>query len=391
VVAQSACAAPTGPAVPPAVTGGDAALSSEQPGPAPGSAPTICWIGTSGNAALGARVIALDELVITFSDQNEVVAFPSDGAEVWRIPLGQPGQGLPGGLATDGHLVFAAAPVGLVALDPSDGSEAWEIAVQQRAVTGATGARDPAWADGRVFVVLDSALEGRALDRSLMAVDAEGGAELWRVTLDPTLPAGPVSADADTVVVWDGYGTLYAFEPEDGSQRWQLTVEQLGSPPEAQVSLGDDTLVTSLVGSGVIALSIADGALRWTFDPASGVTAAVTLQDERVYVNGVTELYALDAGDGSLLWSAPIQPVPPPFAYRPVPAVADDLVILGTTDVDTAAELIAFDTSDGSERWRTEVEIFGALLSPIVTGGRVYAPAFDVNGEGGLYAFGLAE
>lgn len=388
VHAQTACAAPTAPADPPAVTGGDSALNSLQPGPAPDGAPITCWVGASGNAVLGIRAIALGDLVVTFSDQNEVVAFPPDGSETWRVPLGEPGRGLPGGLDTDGRYVFAAATVGLVALDPADGSQAWSIPVQQQAVSGATGAHTPAVVGSHVYAVLNSSADGRSIERSLVAADAETGAEAWRVTLDPTLPAGPVSASSDTVVVWDGRGTLFALAPEDGSERWQLTVEDLGLPPESQASLDADMLVTSLVGGLVVALSIEDGSRLWEFEPPSGMTAAVTLQGDRVFVNGVTELYALDSADGALVWSAPVQPVPPPFEYRPVPAVTEGLVILGTSDVDIAAGLIAFDASDGSEQWRTEVEIFGALLSPIVSGGRVYAPAFDVNGEGGLYAFG---
>lgn len=392
VQAQTTCAPPTAPADPPAVTGGDSALNSLQPGPAPESAPVACWVGASGNAVLGIRAIALGDLVVTFSDQNEVVAFPRDGSETWRVPLGEPGRGLPGGLDTDGQLVYAAAPIGLVALDPADGSQAWSIPVQQQAVSGATGARTPAVVGDQVYAVLDSAVgSSGTIERSLIAAEATSGAEVWRFTLDPTLPAGAVSANADVVVVWDGRGTLFAIEPEDGGVRWQLPVEDLGLPPESQASLDADTLVTSLVGGLVVALSTEDGSRLWEFDPPSGETAAVTLQGSRVIVNGVTELYALDANDGSLQWSAPVQPTPPPFEYEPVPAVTDELVVLGTTDVDTAAELIAFDLDDGSERWRTEVEIFGALLSPIVTGGRVYAPAFDVNGAGGLYAFGSPE
>ena len=34
-----------------------------------------------------------------------------------------------------------------------------------------------------------------AIERSLIAADSATGAEIWRVTLDPTLPAGPVEYD----------------------------------------------------------------------------------------------------------------------------------------------------------------------------------------------------
>ena len=388
VSAQTACAEPTGPADPPAVTGGNGALSAPQPGPAPMQAPQLCWVGATGNAVLGIRAVALGDRVVTFSDQNEVVAFPPDGAEVFRVPLGEPGQGTPGGLYTDGELVFAAATIGLVALDPADGSEVWSIPVDQRPIAGSTGAETPVAVGGFVYAVLNSAAGADNVDRWLIAVNAASGEENWRVSLDPTLPAGPVSADEERVTVWDGRGTLFMFDAADGTELWQVPVEDLGLPPAAQSTMADGTIVTALAGGEVAALSTEDGSERWRFVPPSGFASSVTIGGGSVYVDGETELYALDASDGSSLWTAAIQDVPAPFGYQPVPAVVDDLVILGTSDVDANAALVGYDAADGSERWRSPVEVFGAILSPIVTGGRVYAPVFDINLEGGLYAFG---
>lgn len=43
--AQGRCESPRSPADPPAVTGGNGALSAPQPGPAPTATPVMCWTG----------------------------------------------------------------------------------------------------------------------------------------------------------------------------------------------------------------------------------------------------------------------------------------------------------------------------------------------------------
>jgi hypothetical protein len=66
----------------------------------------------------------------------------------------------------------------------------------------------------------------------------------------------------------------------------------------------------------------------------------------------------------------------------------DDRVIAGTTDINVAPAIVAFDALDGHEHWRAELEERGALLSPVVAGGRIYAFSWSLEGAGGLIAFG---
>lgn len=152
--------------------------------------------------------------------------------------------------------------------------------------------------------------------------------------------------------------------------------------------MADGWVATILAGGEVIVLSAGDGSCLWSSIPAPGLAAAVTLQDDTLFVNGVTQLYALDAATGEQRWRTAIQKSPAPFAYQPVPAVVEGLAILGTSDVSAEAELIAWDMESGEVAWRVATGIFGAILSPIVSGGRVYAAALDIDQKGGLFAFG---
>lgn len=388
VAAQAACADPTGPADRPAVTGGDMALAAPQPGPAPAATPVVCWRGASGDAILGARVVVVGELAITLSSDGELVAFPPDGDEVFRVPVTGFTSTLPGGHTTDGERVYVGVPDGVVALEVADGSEVWRVPIETTNIAAGTGAGRPAVVDGRVFVVTSGPGSGRSVERALVALDATDGTELWRQPLAAELPAGPIAADSERIVVWDGGGTVRAYEPATGAELWATGIDVLGIVPAGLVAMADGFVATILAGGDVVVLAADDGRMVWRTTPDPAVPEAVTIIDGTLLVNAVTTLSAYDVATGEARWSARIQDGAGPFLYEPVPAVVDGLIILGTDDVSSEAELVAWDLASGEERWRVATTIFGAILSPVVSGGRVYAPAFDVNQEGGLLAFG---
>jgi outer membrane protein assembly factor BamB len=65
-------------------------------------------------------------------------------------------------------------------------------------------------------------------------------------------------------------------------------------------------------------------------------------------------------------------------------------VILGTSDINNPAALIAFDALTGAQVWRTDLpDMYGAIFSPIVLDGRIYAPSFNLVSDGGVLAFGM--
>lgn len=386
--AQDACQPVSQTTDVPALAGGDAALNATQPGPAPSGTVIQCWTGAAGNAVIGGRAVAMGEVVSTLGADNIVVAFDTSGTEVWRTPIGEPGRGLPGGLTAAADLFVAASPTGLYGLSPSDGSTAWHLPLDQARVSAETGWADPVGVGAVIYAVLNEAVDNN-IERWLVSIDATSGAELWRTSINATLPAGPPSADDATVAVWDGDGSIRVYDAA-GDARWTVDIDSLGIAPAGPMSMSDELLVAILATGELVGLSLEDGAQVWQFAPEAPFTAAASLVADTLYVNAETVLYAVDATSGELIWQADVQPQPSPFEYRPIPALSDGLVIIGTTEVDTNAAMVAFDAASGAEQWRTPVSIFGAILSPVVSGGRIYAPAFDINQEGGLLAFGDA-
>jgi outer membrane protein assembly factor BamB len=349
----------------------------------------VCWTGASGNAVLGTRAIAVGNLILTLTDTGDAIAFAQDGSEAWRINLASVGEGLLGGLATDGSLVFVGTPTGLVALSATDGSTAWTYTIDPGPQRAAAGVFSPVLAGDGVAALVYTSENRRSVTRRLVSLDRATGTETWSQDIFGDIPAGPLSADDRSIAVAEGDGSIVLRNVADGSEQLRVQVGDLGALAATPIALTRDDFVVGLNTGVVTARFREDGTQRWTMTPASGRVAAVTVNGTYAFINGVTALYSLDAASGTQVWEAPIQDAPPPFAYQTIPAVVDGSVIVGTTDVNGPGALLAFDALSGEPRWRTEVGLFGAIFSPIVSGEWIYAPSFDLVGSGGLLAFGM--
>ncbi|USZ70770.1 PQQ-binding-like beta-propeller repeat protein [Natronosalvus halobius] len=116
--------------------------------------------------------------------------------------------------------------------------------------------------------------------------------------------------------------------------------------------------------------------VAWEYDQGGDIAVV----DGRVYVcttvsEGLPEVHALDAADGSVQWVSEELPV------DETPAVAGDTVYVG------GEQLSALDAADGSVRWTREFEVDDPTVSsPTVIYGRVYTVA-----NGTLYALDPAD
>jgi outer membrane protein assembly factor BamB len=397
--AQEATAcAPAAVASGSAMPGGDATLSAAQPGPAPAGLPAICWAGAPDAIQVPGAMLVGD-VVVTATINGDVEALRvSDGADAWVTRVDSSFGGV-GGITVDDATVYAGGPEGLNALDAATGAERWLFPVDAGPLATGMGAITPV-VSGDLLVMAqftsswDDATVDFVIDRSLVAVATGTGAERWRTPLFAEEPPGTPSTDGTLVAIADGDGRLRVLDATTGADVWQLSPDALGSAPASRIAIAGDRLITGLRNGEIVALSAADGSELWRTASTSFTVAALTVVDGGLYVNGFTQLQALDVATGSLLWDASIQLGAPPLGFQPIPAVVDGQVILGTTELYEAASLVSWDAADGTESWRLTSTDLGAILSPVVAGGRVYAPAFGLYGSGvsgGLVAFGTAE
>lgn len=232
---------------------------------------------------------------------------------------------------------------------------------------------------------------------------------------------------------------LYAIEPEDGQIRWTFSIvydpeDDVYFPSSSSPAVGaDGTVYITTLGGGLLALNsefqlqwinwtsgfysqtpstpvigedgtiyvgTSDGYMvavapggrtKWAFHTGTIVNSSAGFgADGTVYVNGRSRMHALNP-DGSLRWtSMPYGPSWVPSASSPVVGADGTVYATGQwyNGGGMLSALLAFDPTNGSERWRHPVGI--QFSAPAVAqDGTVYVTSWDrklnaVNPDGSL-------
>jgi outer membrane protein assembly factor BamB len=180
----------------------------------------------------------------------------------------------------------------------------------------------------------------------------------------------------------------YALSREDGSEIWRQTVaasDEVGHLREGGrgLCLGPDGLYVvwndegESAPTGVIArLSPSDGSEQWRQTIPYSITRErlPVVRDGRVHVYGRGRVIALDTEDGSELWRTPEQAI-----RQPLPTVGEDCIVLHheTADEEAPFRLTAVETDDQSIRWTTNFQ--SPRLLPAIADGTVYVPEASVG------------
>jgi len=158
-------------------------------------------------------VLMLGELAIVGTDDGQITAVDiASGKQSWSVDVGDH---VLAAMAGTEELVLASVrpeaqgSASLVALHVSDGSQAWRFQP-----TGAVLDLGSPSLGGDLAYVVGS-------DGSLRAVGVSDGAQRWAARLyTPTAGSPPAVNDAG-VFVTDQSGTIYAFDPASGAERWR--------------------------------------------------------------------------------------------------------------------------------------------------------------------------
>ena len=365
------------------------------------------WTWTGEDSFIGPLAVADGRVYVRigggFSAETVVALDAATGNELWRTDF-ESGIEQPVAVG-DGtvYVTIAGFDDSVIALDAATGEERWRQSLWNSA------AGQPVVADETVYVATER-------DETLYAFDAADGAKRWEATLpvgdSPTLAlagdrlivagdtlvalkpgretslehradglpidwryddAGDYGAEpleiADGTAVLSNKDRLYSFDPTDGETEWETTIDTGENAFDSVLRPLGATAdgITVATEEGIVAaLDWTDGEVTWRTTLEEGLVAGPTVGSDGVYVEtDADELVALDDG-GAERWR-----FEPDDRVASIAGVADDTVVVGTTDGQNSA-LHALATSDGEERWHLETSSRGGP-DAIIAGGMVVA------------------
>ena len=277
---------------------------------------------------------------------GELYALEFDGSERWRdTSLGSVHQTA----YTDG-VVYARSTPGVEqvvqAFDATDGEELWITETP-----GDPEVEEPDEPAVSRYLITVTDLVYILQDEELMALDRSNGEIRWRYG-DPAASIGPLEVHDEVVYVIEE-NTIAAVSGDDGTELWTQVVDR--GLPSVHSSVGTDRLFV---------LTLSDdtdgnrGRNYYTFDLKTGDKLWETRFDgsgsmkhieDRVYDTGEGLLRALDATDGSKLWTADI---------------SGRVQSIEITETGSTEELLIKDSGDHLHKVTTDGEVTGSKSIP---------------------------
>ena len=212
--------------------------------------------------------------------------------------------------------------------------------------------------------------------------------EIWTAQIAGSNPrrrlaAAPVIGGGSLFAV-DTEGVVHAFSADNGARRWTYRLpvasDIRSSAFGGGVSFSNGRVYATNGVGEVVALDAANGSLVWNVKPAGPLRGAPTLAFNSVYVmTQDNQIYALNAADGAVVWQASGSSGEAGLFGVAAPAAGQGTIIAGYS----SGELSAYRYENGRELWldalsRTSISTeVGALTDvdadPIIDSGRVYA------------------
>ena len=273
-------------------------------------------------------------------------------SKVWSLQMGpiSPNPNTPlSHNITEGRMALVTGSGLVVLLDAETGAEAWRLALNTAIAAGIGG-------DGQRFAVISQANE-------LIAI--ENAKVLWRVKLPASAFTSPLVAGG-RVFVLTADRTVMAFDGASGQRLWSqqragdpLVLKQAGilTSFHDRLMVGlSGRLVAMYPANGVALSELSIGASRGTneverlVDLVAGVSRVNNVICARAFQTSVT---CVDALKGSNLWTR--------SAQGHVGLSGSDTLLFGA---ESDGKLVAWQRSTGQVAWQSEAFRFRGLSAP---------------------------
>lgn len=231
------------------------------------------------------------------TDNGRVYALAQkDGSERWRFKVGLRPKGsyaISDLLRIGTMLCFASRNGKVFALDADTGAVRWVYA-------GADWCTSPPIAapnGTRLYVGINAGWFNKR--NYLAALDAQNGAELWRIALPDS--ARRVTADQERISVGCADGTFLMLRAKDGSLRWSYKTR--GTIVGGSARTKNGIVVFGSFDGSLYMLDGKTGELRHMLEFENGIATTPLVIGDRIIVSGLDKcVYGVSADTAEILW-----------------------------------------------------------------------------------------
>ncbi len=357
--------------------------------------------GSNSDSRLTASPIVAGGKIYTLDAEARVFAFnAADGQELWHVTVAPKGnrdlinfmsfglfgqdkrvdrsKGAGGGIAYDAGKIFATTGFGeVVALDANTGKELWRVSLEVPIATA------PVANGGRVFVM--------TMDNHAYALAEKNGRQLWDhrgITESAGIMESTSAAVAgDFVIVPYSSGEIYAIRVQNGRPAWNdMLTRSHGVTALSEIDdiagkpVVDRDLVFAISHSGVMAaIQLDSGERQWSRD-VGGIQTPWVAGDYIYVVTLDSQLLCLTRKEGKVKWihqlprwKDPEDTSSDPIVWSGPVLVSDRLIVLSSNGY---AESISPYT--GELLGRIEIPD-QAFIAPVVANDTLYILTNDAS------------
>jgi outer membrane protein assembly factor BamB len=259
---------------------------------------TVSWVGKYGRCSAASPAVDGYSVFAAFLGHAPCYASKDgllaalrvrDGKERWRVHIG-PSETSP--LIADGRVYVGDWNGNVWAFDEKSGRLDWKY------TTGGAVKGGVAYDAGRVFV--------GSYDHNVYCLDAKTGKLIWRAGAQERLGAtgnfyASPAVGHGRVYIGATDGKVYSFGEQSGKLRWS---HGTGSYVYSSPALWKDLVLVGSHDQNFYALNAATGDVVWKFPAGGKISGSAVVANGVVYVSTLShQTFALDAATGKRLWT----------------------------------------------------------------------------------------
>ena len=220
--------------------------------------------------------------------------------------------------------------------------------------------------------VVDGVVYAGSGDGVVHALELGSGQERWKAELGAEASASLLVV-GNLVVAADSAGTIHALSRADGTSVWTV---QTDGPITGSPAVVGDRIVAATRRGTIFTLEVATGRIAWQTAAVGEISRSVAVAGDTIYLPVEGEIVAVSASDGSILWRVTLAT----DGAVGTPTVASGVVFaaLGLDGADVAAHAVGtVDAFTGKPGWRYVSPTQAQVYTPAVAGDRAYVVGHD--------------